>query len=247
VIDAFPEYETKQAVVKYMEETTFTNAAAETAEAGAYNAATLVLTERSQTVRKVTVWLPVTDEQLEDETEARSYIDNRLTFMLRQRVDSQALVGDGNAPNVLGTENVSGIQTQALGTDPIFDAAFKLFRKIRDNGFAEPNAFFIAPSKWETVALTRTADGLYILGNPASDIPTRLWGVPGIQTVAGTATKLTAGDYANFAGLYVRRGVDVQVGYNNDDFTKGQLSIRADVRIAVVHFRPKAFGTVTGL
>jgi hypothetical protein len=37
---------------------------------------------------------------------------------------------------VLGTENVSGIQTQALGTDPIFDAAFKLFRKIRDNGFA---------------------------------------------------------------------------------------------------------------
>jgi HK97 family phage major capsid protein len=193
------------------------------------------------------VWLPVTDEQLEDVGEASAYLNNRLPFMLQQKVDAQALLGDGIAPNLLGTENVSGIQTQALGADPIFDAAFKLFRKIRDNGFAEPNAFVIAPSKWETVALTRTADGLYILGNPASDIPTRLWGVPGLQSVAGTSTKLTAGDYRNFSGVYVRRGIDVQIGYNNDDFTKGQLSIRADVRIAIVHFRPKAFGTVTGL
>lgn len=247
VITFFPEYATSQAVVKYMEETTFTNAAVETAEAGAYAAATLQLTERSQTVRKIAVFLPVTDEQLEDEAEARSYIDNRLTFMLRQRLDSQALVGDGNAPNLLGTENVSGIQTQALGTDPIFDSALKVFRKIRDNGFAEPSAAFIAPSKFETLALTRTADGIYILGSPVDPSPRTLWGIPLKQTTAHTSTKIVAGDYTNFAGLYVRRGVDVQVGYNNDDFTKGQLSIRADVRVAVVHFRPKAFGTVTGL
>jgi hypothetical protein len=49
VINLFPEYTTAQAAVKYMEETTFTNAAAETSEGGAYNQATLVLTERSQT------------------------------------------------------------------------------------------------------------------------------------------------------------------------------------------------------
>lgn len=247
VIAYFPEYATSQAVVKYMEETTLTNAAVETAEAGAYPAATLALTERSQTVRKIPVFLPVTDEQLEDETEARSYIDNRLVFMLRQRLDAQALVGDGNAPNLLGTENVSGIQTQALGTDPIFDGALKVFRKIRDNGFAEPSVAFVAPSKFETMALTRTADGLYILGNPADPSPKTLWGVPLKQTTAHTSTKLVTGDYANYSGLYIRRGVDVQVGYNNDDFTKGQLSIRADVRVAVVHFRPKAFGTLTGL
>jgi HK97 family phage major capsid protein len=241
------EYATSQAVVKYMEETTFTNAAAETAEAGAYPAATLVLTERSQTVRKIAVFLPVTDEQLEDETEVRSYVDNRLQFMLQQRLDSQLLVGDGTGVTLTGTENVSGIQTQALGTDPIFDASFKLFRQIRDNGFAEPSVAFVAPSRWQTVALTRTSDGLYILGNPANAPTPSLWGVPVVQTVAGTATKLTAGDYQNFSGLYVRRGIDLQVGYNNDDFTKGQLSIRADVRVAAVHFRPKAFGTVTGL
>lgn len=247
VVSAFPEYTTTQAVVKYMEETTHTDNSTEVAEGAVYGEAVFVLTERSKTVRKVGTWLPVTDEQLADESEARSYVDNRLTYQLQRRLDGQALTGAGTTVFLEGTENVSGIQTQALGTDPIFDAAFKLFRKIRDDGFAEPSAFFIAPSKWETVALTRTADGLYILGNPASDIPTRLWGVPGMQTTAHTSTKLVAGDYVNYGGLYIRSGIDIQVGYQNDDFIKGRLAIRADVRVAVVHFRPKAFGAVTGL
>ena len=247
VINAFPEFFTRQAAVKYMEETTHTDNAAEVNEGAVYGEAAFVLTERSQDVEKIGAWLPVTDEQLEDEDEARSYVDNRLMYQLARRVDGQALVGNGTPPNLKGTENVSGIQTQALGTDPIFDAAYKLFRKIRDDGFAEPSDFFIAPSKWETVALTRTSDGLYILGNPQEYKQPRLWGVPGIETTAVTSTKLVAGDYARFAGLYIRKGVDVQVGYQSDDFIKGRLAIRADVRVAVVHFRPKAFGNVTGL
>jgi hypothetical protein len=247
VIPFFPEYATNMAVVKYMEETTHTDNSAEVSESSTYGESAFALTERSQTVRKIGVWLPVTDEQLADEAEARSYVDNRLTYQLARRLDGQSLVGDGNAPNLLGTENVSGIQTQALGTDPIFDAAFKLHRKIRDNGFAEPSVNFIAPSKWETVRLTRTADGLYILGSPADPGPDRLWGVPIVQTTAHTSTKLISGDYATYSGLYVRTGIDVQVGYQNDDFIKGRLAIRADVRVAVVHFRPKAFGVVTGL
>lgn len=247
VIDAFPEYATSQAAYKYMEETSHTDNAAEIAEAAIYGESAFVLTERSQTIRKIGVWLPVTDEQLEDEAGARSFVDNRLLYQLARRVDGQALVGSGAGVNVLGTENVTGIQSQPLGTDPIFDAAYKLFRAIRDDGFADPSAFFIAPSKWQTVALTRTADGLYILGNPADYTEPRLWGVPGIETTAVTATKLVAGDYANYAGLIIRKGMEVQVGYQSDDFIKGRLAIRADVRVAFVHFRPKSFGAVTGL
>jgi len=248
VVDAFPQVPTSQAAVKYMEETTFTNAAAETAEAGAYPEAALVLTERSRVVEKVAVWLPVTDEQFEDVEGAEAYVNNRLPFMLRQRIDSQVLVGNGTSPNLLGTENVSGIQTQALGADPLFDAAYKLFRKIRDDGFAEPSVFFIRPEKWETARLARTADGIYILGNPGDAAPVRLWGVPGIETVAPTATKLVAGDYANFSELRIRRDIDIQVtNAHSDFFVNGKLAIRADVRLAAIHYRPKAFGVVTGL
>lgn len=247
VILRFPEIPTAQAAYKYMEETTHTQAAAERAEGAAYAEAAFVLTEKSQTVRSIGVKIPVTDEQLEDEEGARAFLDNRLSYQLARRLDDQALAGNGVAPNLLGTENVVGIQTQALGADPIFDAAAKLFRKIQDDGFADPDVFFIAPSKWETVKLTRTADGIYILGNPSSDIPVRLWGVPGVETVSVTSTKLVAGAYGAYSLLAIRRGVDIQVGYDSGDFVQGKVTIRAGVRVALVHLRPKAFGTVTGL
>ena len=72
VVDAFPDGRTGFAQIVYMEETTFTNAAAETAEGALAPEAELVLTERTEPVRKISVFLLVTEEQLEDEAAARS-------------------------------------------------------------------------------------------------------------------------------------------------------------------------------
>lgn len=253
VVEFLPQTTTGQASVVYMEETTFTNNAAETAEStqgspGTYPEAVLALTERSQQVRKIAVFLPLTDEQLEDEQRSEAYVNNRLPFMLRQRLDSQVLVGDGTGVNLLGTASVVGIQTQAKGSDPIPDAAYKLFRKIRDDGFAEPSAIFMRPAIWEQVRLLKTADGQYIWGHPSVPGTPTLWGVPVVETVAAPATSAIAGDYTNFSELAVRRGIDVQVSNSHGTyFVEGKLAIRADVRCAVLHYRPKAFGTVTGL
>lgn len=248
VVDFIPQVPTGQAAVKYMEETTFTNAGAETAEGAAFPESALVLTERSKTVRKVSTWLPVTDEQFEDVDEAEAYVNNRLVFMLQQRVDLQVIRGNDVAPNVGGTENVTGIQTQALGVDNIPDAIYKLFVLIRSDGFAEPTVVFIQPSKWQNVRLLKTADGIYIWGSPSVPGPFTIWGVPVVETMVPTSTKAVAGDFTTHAGLYVRRGVDVQVSNAHSDFfVNGKQAIRADVRIAMVHYRPKAFGVVTGL
>ncbi|GAA2159357.1 phage major capsid protein [Glycomyces lechevalierae] len=248
VVDFLPQTTTTQAAVVYMEETTFTNTAAETAEAGSYPEAALALTERTVAVRKIAVYLPVSDEQFEDEPRAQQYVNNRLPFMLRQRLDLQILVGDGSAPNLLGTENVSGIQTQALGTDSTTDAIYKAMRRIRDDGFAEPSVVFIRPSAWESVRLMKTADGMYIWGHPSIPGPTTVWGVPVVETTAVTATKAIIGDYTNFSELAVRRGIDIQVSNSHSDFfVKGKLAIRADMRAALIHYRPKAFAVVTGL
>lgn len=248
VIDHLVTIPVSQAAYKYMEETTYTNNAAETAEGSTFGEAALALTERSQTVEKITVWLPMTDEQLEDEPGARAYVEARLENMIRQRLDLQLLAGDGSTPNLLGTTQKAGIQTQALGADTLLDASYKLFTTIRTDGFAEPSVAFTRPTYWQEVALLKTADGVYIYSNPASGVPSVLWGVPVVQTMASPSGVLVTGDYRNYAFFGVKRGIDVQVtNSHSTDFINGKQAIRMDMRGVMVHVRPKAFGTVTGL
>jgi HK97 family phage major capsid protein len=237
-----------QSGYKYMEETTYTTGAAEVAEGATFGEAVLQLTERSQTVEKVAVWIPVTDEQLEDEPGARAYVEARLENMLRQRLDLQVLQGDGNTPNILGTVNKAGIQTRALGADTLLDASYKLFTTIRTDGFAEPSVAFLQASAWQPVMLLKTSDGQYIYGNPASGGPSTLWGVPVVQTQAAVSGTMVTGDYANYAFLGVKRGLDMQItNSHGTQFIEGKQAIRVDTRVVMVHIRPKAFGTLTGV
>jgi len=257
VTDHLPTITVNQASYKYMEETTYTNAAAETDESGLYAEAALALTERSLPVQKLAVWLSMTDEQLEDEPAAAEYVNARLANMIRQKLDLQALIGSGTGTptQILGTTAVSGIQTQAAGQGnsagagfSLLDDSYKLFTSIRTDGFAEPSVAFVRPTYWQGVALLKTADGIYIYGSPTSGAPSVLWGVPVVQTMAAPSTKLVAGDYANYGFLGVRRGLDVQITNSHaSQFINGQQAVRADMRVVLVHVRPKAFGVVTGL
>ena len=138
VTEIFPTGATNTETVVYMEETNFTSNAAEVAEAGTYGEAALVLTERTNNVRKIGVWLPITDEQLDDVAQAESYVNARLPFMIQQRLDGQLLTGNGTAPNLRGLNNVTGIQTQAKGADPVPDAIHKAMTLVRVTGRSRP-------------------------------------------------------------------------------------------------------------
>jgi HK97 family phage major capsid protein len=253
VTDLVPSTTTSQAAVVYMEETTFTNAAAETAEStqatpGTYPEAVLALTEQSSTVRKIAVFLPVTDEQFEDEPQMRGYIDNRLPFMIRQRLDGQILNGNGTAPNLRGILNVAGIQTQAKGTDPNPDAVYKAMVKVRVTGRAMPNGVVFNPFDWQLIRLLRTADGLYIWGNPSDAGVDRIWGLAVAQGDVITAGTALVGDFATYSELAVKRGIDTQVSNSHSTyFIEGKQALRADMRCALVVYRPAAFCSVTGI
>jgi HK97 family phage major capsid protein len=248
VMDLIPMGQTGQNAVVYMEETTFTNTASPTDEAGTYPEATLELTERTSPVRKIAVWLPVTDEQLEDVAQARNYVQNRLRFMIRQAIDNQILNGDGSSPNLTGILEVTGLQSRAKGTDPTPDAIYKAMIDVMVNGQAEPNAIVMNPRDWQAVRLLRTSDGVYIWGNPADSGPERMWGTQMVRAqVLGAGTALT-GDFANFVEWTERRGIDVQItNAHSDFFINGKQAIRADVRAAMPIYRPSAFSEITGI
>lgn len=248
IIDLIPPAQTSQAAVVYMEETTATNAAAERAENAAYPESTLVFTQRSKTVRSVGTSLPITDEQLDDVAQCQSYVDGRLMFFVRQRVDSQILNGNDVAPNIAGILNHADLQTQAKATDPVPDAVYKAATKVRVTGRAFPNAYITHPNDWQEIRLLRTADGVYIWGSPSEAGPERIWGLLVVQSDAIAENTGLVGDFsAAMIQLYERRGIEVQVGYVNDDFLDGRQTVRAGLRCANVIYRGAAYCTVTGI
>lgn len=248
LLDIIPVSPIGQPQVVYMEETTRNHAAVETGEGLTFAESEFAFTERTSPVRKITDSLPVTDEQLEDATFVSGYIDSRLTFGIRNRLDSQVLVGDGTGINLLGLANVAGIQTQAKGADDTPDAFYKAMTLVRLNGRAMPTHHVMHPLDWQGVRLMRTTDGLYIWGNPSEAGVERMWGLPVVQQDAGAAGTGWVGSFQpQWLSLFERRGVDIQVGYVDDQFKTGRRTVRGDMRAAFVVYRPAAFSEVTGL
>ncbi len=246
--DIIPLFPTSQAAYAYMEETTRLHAAAFTPEGAAFAESTFIFTLRSSPVQKITDSIPLTDEQLEDVGMIEPYIDARLSFGVRQRFDSACLIGDGLGANLRGLKNVVGIQAQAKGADPIPDAFFKAMTKIRLVGRSVPTHHVMHLTDWQNLRLTRDANGQYILGAPGDAIVPRLWGMPIVEQDSDAVGIGYVGAFTpDCVSAFERRGVDVQIGYVNNQFAQGQRTARADARMALVWRRPVAFCSVTGL
>lgn len=248
LLDIIPMGQIDQAAYKYMEETTRVHAAAELAEGAAFPESQFVFTEKTSTVQKIGDSIPVTDEQLEDVALMASYLNGRLVFGVRQRLDSQCLIGSGAGSNLRGLKNVVGIQAQAKGADPVPDAFYKAMTKIRVTGRAIPTHHVMHPTDWQNVRLLRTVDGVYIWGSPSEAGPERLWGLPVVQCDADAAGSGYVGSFQPaWVSLLEKRGIDIQVGFVGTQFTEGKRTVRADMRAALVFTRPAAFCSVTGL
>jgi len=246
-LDYLPSMTVNVPTYRYMYESTFTNAAAEVAEAGTYAEAALALTELNVVIRKIGVTLPFTEEQMQDIPAAEDYLTQRLTLMIRTRLETEEIGGNGTAPNILGLNGFSGIGTHARGSDNQYDAIYKGITSVRTNNFSEPNLLVIHPQDWQTLRLGQASTGQYIWDNPS---------VGGAQTIFGLPVCLNAGmtigtafvmDTA-FARTLYRDGIEFE--YTNShgtEFIQGIMRVRAAIRAAVMLDRGPALCQVTGL
>lgn len=249
IIDTIPGGRISQAVYKFMEETTFTDNAAEAAEAGTYGEAALELTERSQTVEKVAVNIPVTDEQLEDVIGVESYLNNRLTFMLRRRIGYQIINGSGSTPSLQGMLAKTGIQTIAH-TGNLFDTIAKAIKQIKTVGFADASVLYINSGDWWSTKLRLARDdhGNFILGNPGETGPASIWGVRAVENVTLAAGTIIAADTLGYTMLLEKRGITLKITDSHaSEFIAGTQRIRGDVRVVMVILRAAAICSITGV
>lgn len=245
-----PQGQTGGITVRYLQETTFTNAAAPTAEGALKPESTLVFAQVDEPVRKIAHFLPVTEEMLEDVPGIRSYIDGRLTLGVQLTEEDQLLNGNGTPPNLQGILQRSGLQAaQARGADNNPDAILKQANNIRINAFAEPDAVIIHPSNWQAVQLGKDAQGQYYGGGPfAGQLANQLWGLRVVVTPAIAAGTALVGSFGAWSQIFRRGGLRVEASNSHSDFfQRNQVAIRAEERLALAVYRPAAFGTVTGL
>lgn len=246
--DVVPSGSTNQSAVVYMQEVTYTNNVATVKEGAAKPEVALKVEEKTSTVRKIAGWIPVTDEQLEDEPQVRSYINNRLTLMVRQHLNKQIAVGAGSEAELTGFLNTENVQTQAKGSDPTPDAVYKAITKVAVTGDAAASAVVFHPNDWQEVRLLRTEDGIYIWGSPSDAGPERIWGLPVIKERGMTEGTALVGDFQGYSELPIRRGISLSVSDSHEDyFVKNKQVILAEMRTAFVVYRPAAFCTVTGV
>lgn len=267
LLDLIPTTRTTSNSIEYVKEKTFTNNAAETAEAsvttgttGAKPESLLDFEEASTTVRTIAHWIPVTNAMLADAPQIRGIIDNRLIYGLNQRLETQIINGNGTPPNLQGILG-AGIQNIGLaagatygGQANVVDAAYAAMVQVMVTGLASPNAFVFDPVDWAAVRLMRESavtgnvnPGAYLYGPPSVAGPMTLWGRPVVEAMGMVDNTMLVGDFQLGCMLFDREQGAIRVGTINDQFTRNMQTILAELRAAFVVFRPTAFCSVTGV
>lgn len=248
VADLIPNGTISQPRFLYMEETTFTNNADTVAEGGQKPESALAFTERSADVRKIATVLPVTDELFEDAPAMRSYVQSRLTVFLQLAEEEQLLNGSGVAPDILGILNNPSIQDQPKGLDTVVDAIYKAIVLVEENSKLPVSGVVLNPFDWQTIRLSKDANGNYLFGSPMSGDIERIFGYPVVRTSAIAAGTGLVGAFDLAAMILRRSGIAFAASTEHSDFfIKNKLMLRVEERLAFPTFRPQGFCTVTDL
>jgi HK97 family phage major capsid protein len=268
VRDAFGNTPTTSNLITFVRELilSHTNAAAFVEEpsatgdtTGTKPESTLVFDDGEAPVREVATWVPMSENIVDDVPGLQSLVENRLLDFLAQAEDDALLNGDGNAPNLRGLRETSGIQVADaayFSTNPVQDAGASNedFNRIlaaaalvRNPGLASASFVMLSTTAFQYMLTVTDANRNYLGGGPfvTGTLP-RIWGIPVIETTALDDDPEIAivGD-GRMAEVRDRLQGVIDVGWIDKQFIRDMITIRAKERLAFPVYRPGAFVETT--
>lgn len=233
---------TDSPTIEYVQEKVFTNNAAPAAEGALKAESDMQLEEKSVSTRVIAHWMRATRQILSDVSQLQTMINQRLLYGLAYREELQLLNGDGTG------QNLNGLVTQATAySAPLTLASPTSIDLIRlmalQASLAEypASAIVVHPSDWAWIELLKDDNKRYLIGNPQGGIAPTLWGLPVVATPAMAVDKVLVGAFDMGAQVFDQWSSRVEVGYQNDDFTKNKVTFLAEERLALAVYRPQAF------
>lgn len=190
--------------------------------------------EKSAEVLKITAFIKVSKEALEDVDGLEAEINNELTEQILLKVDAELLTGAGT------TGILSGIQAN----DTAYDASSFAGTIVNPNksdvlrtAIAQivaanfvPDYALLHPNDIASMELEKGTDGHYVLPPFRSADGTVISGVRVLGNTGQTVDKFTVGDFTKFH-VRMREDMMIDIGLENDDFTKNLRTILAEVRL----------------
>lgn len=239
----------------YFLEKLHTRGAGMVAEGAAKPSSDVTFEQKTDNVKKIAVWMPVTDEALDDIPQLYSYIQELLRYDLKLKEEGQILKGDGQGNNLNGIMTQASAFNAALGQagDTAIDTVRRAIYQVRKQSKRGADAIVMTDLDWMNIELLKDADSRYLFANLQGMVTPVLWGrpvvvsdsmdegVPAAGGVAATGGEFVVGSFAQGARLYDRMAFTVKVGWINDDFVKNQRVLLVEERLGLAVRRPYAF------
>lgn len=230
----------------HKEKTKNGGAAATIAEGGTYPEASFDYEAITVNLEKKGAILPITDEMMESDAALVAFVTTKLAREVEEKIENFAM-GD-----LVGE---TGVAEVALGhASDVKNAAVKVWERMYDaildhiflNGAANANITLMHPTLFNKANQEQINSGFVLGGNASTDF---VYNVAGTRVILNRNLSVAANGNAAVVGAFdsryielaVGRNMNVQTGYNNDDFATGKQSIRADAIVKLVVYRPSSF------
>jgi HK97 family phage major capsid protein len=231
--------------VEYVEETLFTNSAAETAESYESNLTSkpesaFRFDAKTASVKTVAHWVPAARQIIEDAPMLQSYVGDRLMYGLKLVEDSDLCDDIVDAADDFDTDLITDLGIESATRLDYIRAAILQARQ----SYYPVSGVVLNPQDWAAMELLKNTTENYIWVSVNDGGVARLWRVPVVESDAMTAGTFLVGAFKLGAQIWDRSGPSIRISEHHASyFIQNMIAILAEERYALTIYRPEAFVT----
>lgn len=246
--DLLPVINVKTGSVEYVQDSTTAGSydAAEQTEGSGKQNRTPDLDIVTETVATVAVYSELTRQVYDDWGQIPGYLDGRLRYGLKRRVDAQVVAGNGTSPNLKGLGARTGIAAYTAAA--IEEAAVSIRKAITVGQQNEAVYEFVVlnPADAEKFDLLNVATaGLHSTPDTTSTLPTTAWGLTRVISNAVASGTALLVDPMSAALLDRQQPAAYLTDSHSSNFTSNILTLLLEARVGLALFDPKGVCKVT--
>lgn len=179
------------------------------------------------TITVIAHWIRVTKQLLDDMPVLATYIEGRLAYGVRLKLEAKVINGATTSfSGLMKAGNSLTVTPEALAIDTINVAKYQAWETA-----LPPEALVLNPVDWGKIEREKTDDGHYLFGTPGSLVQPVIWGLPVVLSSAMTVGKFWLGNLTIGVSGYVRNDVMVELSTEDrDNFIKNLVTVRAEMR-----------------